>query len=492
VEKARVEEVAAERSMPAEPGSAYGGRPRALGLLAVVLIYLVVAHVLPRPSGITPAGWRVTGIFAATMAGLMLRPIPGAALVLIGLSAMVGIGEVPMARALSGFAAPPVWLVLLAMLLARVLKDTGASRRIALLFIGRFGRSSLGLSYSLVMTDVTLAVGIPSITARSAGVILPITRSIAELFGSTPGERSPLLGKFLMTALYQGSAVACAMFLTGQASNVLAVKLASDVAGVEVTWSSWFLAGSVPGIVSCLVVPYLVYRLVTPAIRETPGAADYARSELEKMGPLRGREAASLGIFALVALVWVTSGWHQVDVTLVAFAAISLFLLSGLLTWDRVVREAPAWDILVWYGGLFTMGEQLNEAGATRAFAEVVRASTLGAPLVVVLPLALLVYFYAHYGFASITTHIIAMFPPFLVMLVAAGAPPGLAVYSLACLANLTAGLTHYGTTTGPIVFAQRYVELEEWWRVGLYVSLANFAVWTTLGFLWWKIVGIW
>ncbi|MGH9322634.1 MAG: DASS family sodium-coupled anion symporter [Vicinamibacteria bacterium] len=465
---------------------------RALRLFILLGIYVLIAHILPRPESISPAGWRVTAIFAATMAGLMLRPLPGAALVLIGLSALVAVAEVPMAQALSGFAAPPVWLVLLAMVLSRVLQDTGAARRIALVFVRLFGRSSLGLSYSLVMTDVTLAVGIPSITARSAGVILPVARSIAELYGSSPGSTSKLLGKFLMTSLYQGSIVACAMFLTGQASNVLAAKLASDEAGIVVTWSSWFLAGLVPGIVSCLVVPYIVYRLLTPGIRETPGASDYARDELEKMGPIQGREGLSLAVFVLVAGVWMTSGWHRIDVTLVAFAAIGCFLSSGLLSWERVVGDAAAWDVLVWYGGLFTMGESLNETGATRAFAEAVRSSFVDVPWYWVLPVSLVIYFYSHYGFASITTHLLAMFPPFLVMLIAAGTPPGLAVYSLACFANLTAGLTHYGTTTAPIVFSQKYVEMEEWWRVGFIVSLANLAIWTIVGFAWWKLIGFW
>jgi DASS family divalent anion:Na+ symporter len=465
---------------------------RGIRLLALFAIYAVIAHVLPRPSSLSPEGWRVTAIFAATMVGMMLRPLPGAALVIMGLSAMVAVAGVPIARALSGFAAPPVWLVLLAMLLARVLQDTGAARRIALLFVRLFGRSSLGLSYSLLATDVTLAVGIPTISARSAGIILPVARSIAELYGSSPGPTAPRLGKFLMASLYQGSVVACAMYLTGQASNVLAAKLAADVAGIDVTWSSWFLAGVAPGLVSCLVVPFLVYRMLPPEIRETPGASEYARSELEKMGPLRGEEALSLAIFAVMAAVWVTSGWHGIDVTLVAFLAISLFLLTRLLSWEKVVSESAAWDILVWYGGLFTLGEILNETGVTTAFAQAVRSATSGFAWYLVLPVALFIYFYAHYGFASITTHLLALLPPFLAMLIAAGTPPGLAVYSLICLANLTAGLTHYGTTTAPIVFAQGYLRVDEWWRVGLIASFVNLAIWMTVGFVWWKLVGFW
>jgi DASS family divalent anion:Na+ symporter len=295
-----------------------------------------------------------------------------------------------------------------------------------------------------------------------------------------------------MSALYQSSVVACAMFLTGQASNVLAAKLAFDVAGVTIDWSSWFLAGIAPGLLSCLVVPYLVFRILPPEIRETPGASEYAKSELDRMGPLRGRERGSLLVYFLVAVVWVTSGWHGLDVTLVALGAVSLLLLSRLLAWEQAVSESSAWDVFIWYGGLFSLGELLNQTGTTRVFAESLRGLFGGAPWFFVLPVVLIVYFYAHYGFASITTHLLAMFPPFLAMLVAAGTPPGLAVYSLACLANLTAGLTHYGTTTAPIVFAERYVEVNEWWRVGFLVSLANLAIWLTAGFLWWKIVGFW
>ena len=57
----------------------------------------------------------------------------------------------------------------MAMVMARVLIDTGAAHRIALFFIRQFGHRSIGIGYALVLTDVTLAGGDPSITARSAG-----------------------------------------------------------------------------------------------------------------------------------------------------------------------------------------------------------------------------------------------------------------------------------------------------------------------------------
>jgi divalent anion:Na+ symporter, DASS family len=465
---------------------------RAARLLALVAIYVFVAHLWTPPDTVSASGWRITALFLTTIAGLMIQPLPGAALVIISLTLFVLVGGLPVNRVLSGFASPSVWLVLAAMLMSRALRDTGLSRRIALVFVRLFGGTSLGVSYSLVMSDVTLAAGIPSITARSGGIILPIARSIAELYDSRPGPTAHRLGTFLMTSLYQGSAVACAMFMTGQASNVLVAGLAAKLVGVQVTWSSWFIAGLVPGLVSCLVIPYVVLRMVRPDIRRTPAAAAFARQQLEAMGSLGRQEIIALVVFVGLCGLWITSGWHRLDITVLAMAAIGILFLTNVLTWDTALREHSAWDVFIWYGGLLTMGEVLNETGSTAAFANWVGASFGGMHWYGVLLATLLVYFYAHYAFASITAHALAMFPPFVVMLVGLGTPPLLAVYSLACIANLTAGLTHYGTTTAPIVFAERYVTFGEWWRVGLVASVVNLLIWLSVGFAWWKLLGFW
>ena len=190
-----------------------------LGLLSLVAIYFAVQLLLPRPDTVKPEGWRLLGIFLAVVAGLMLRPLPGGVIVLMGVTAAAATGALTMAQALGGYAHPSVWLVLAAFLIARGLIKTGLARRIALFFVRLFGRSSLGIAYSLILSDVTLATTIPSNAARAGGVILPIVRSLSELYGSQPGATAAMLGTFLFAAVYQGECIAAAMFLTGQASN---------------------------------------------------------------------------------------------------------------------------------------------------------------------------------------------------------------------------------------------------------------------------------
>ena len=63
-------------------------RRRVIGWLVVIALYFAV-QLAPRPAAIRPEGWRLLGIFIATIGGLILQPIAGGALVLLMLAAAV-------------------------------------------------------------------------------------------------------------------------------------------------------------------------------------------------------------------------------------------------------------------------------------------------------------------------------------------------------------------------------------------------------------------
>ena len=104
----------------------------------------------------------------------------------------------------------------------------------------------------------------------------------------------------------------------------------------------------------------------------------------------------------------------------------------------------------------------------------------------------LVIYFYTHYFFASTTVHALALYGPFVTLLVGVGAPAGIVVYSLLFLNNLQACLTHYGTTTSPVIFIEGYVSLRDWWRAGFFASVVNLIIWLAVGIAWWKVLGLW
>ncbi|HEY0459474.1 MAG TPA: DASS family sodium-coupled anion symporter [Pyrinomonadaceae bacterium] len=448
---------------------------------------------IPVPAGITRQSWTLLAVFVATIVGSIVQPMTGSAIVLLGVIATTLSGALKIETALGGYADKYVWLVLAAFFLSRAMIKTGLGHRIALIFVRLIGRKTLGLGYALVITDFLLASSIPSTGARSGGIILPIARSVSETYDSRPGDGTAgRLGTFLMNLLYQCEVIICASFLTGQASNVIIRDFVQKQTGIDLNYSVWFVSAIVPSIVSLIVIPLMIYRFFPPEIKETPDAVKFADDELGKLGATKREEKILLAVFILIVLLWATSQLHNTDATVVALFGIAVLLLTSVLEWRDLIDETPAWEVFIWYGGLVQMARSLGETGITKIFAESAAAYTTGWNWIFALAFLLLIYFYAAYAFASITAHVTAMLIPFLAVTAALGAPAGITVLLLAYLSNLSAGLTHYGTTPAPIYFGTGYVKQKNWWLVGFLASVLNILIWSAVGLIWWKILGWW
>src|SRR5262245_31110810 len=180
-----------------EPSSDQIGFRSRLLRWGIVLIVAAGILLIPLPEGITPQSWRLLAIFAATITGSIVRPVPGAAVVLLGVTALPLFRVMPIEEALTSYADPVVWMVLAAFFIARGMIKTGLGRRIAFLFIKVLGRRSIGLAYALISTEAVLASVIPSTGARSGGIIFPIAKSLSEAYESRPGPSARRLGAFL-------------------------------------------------------------------------------------------------------------------------------------------------------------------------------------------------------------------------------------------------------------------------------------------------------
>src|SRR5262245_17265325 len=142
--------------------------------LALVFIAGILVWALPRPEAVDPRAWRLFAIFVATLAGIVAKPLPMGAIAICGIAAALVTRTLTITEALSGFSNVTLWLVVSAFFFAAGFVKTGLGTRIAYMLISKFGRSTLGLGYSLVATDLVLAAAIPSNTARAAGVVFPI------------------------------------------------------------------------------------------------------------------------------------------------------------------------------------------------------------------------------------------------------------------------------------------------------------------------------
>jgi DASS family divalent anion:Na+ symporter len=457
----------------------------------VVLIPGVLLYFFPI-AGLSKTQAHVFGIFVATIIALVAQPVRMGVSVLVAMTLLAVTRTLTPAKVLGGFGNVTVWLVFTAFLFSKAVTATGFGTRVAYLFIQRFARTPLRLAYAIAGADLVLAPFIPSDTARGGGVVFPITRSVAAAFGSEPGPTAARIGVFLMLAAFHTTYVASAMFLTGMAANPLIADFALKIGHVELTWLRWLSGSIVPGLLSLALVPWLLTKVVRMEIEDTEPARKFAGVELARIGPLRREEKWLAAVMFAVMVGWVTSPLHGISNTFVALCGLCALLLLRVITWDDLLGEGRAWDALIWFAPLVMMSEVLNENGTIKVLSEHLFGALIGWPWQLALVLLVAAYCYVHYGFASMTAQVSALYPGFLAAALTAGVPPVAAALPLAYFSSLNAAMTHYGTGSAPVFFGAGYVRQGEWWRIGFLISLVNLAVWLGVGLLWWKLVGIW
>ena len=451
----------------------------------------LVLYFAPLP-GFSPVQRHLAAIFVGTILALVARPVAMGVSVMIAATLLMLTRTVAVEVVLSGFGNTTVWLMFSAFLFARAITTTGLGVRIAYLFISRFGKTALTLGYSVAISDLVLAPVVPSDTARGGGIMAPIVRNLAAALDSEPGPTANRIGTYLTLVGFHCTYAASAMFLTGMAANPLIASFASGIAHVDMTWGRWALAALVPGLCTFAVIPWLIHELSPPDLRETEHARAHARSKLRQLGPMSRHERFLVGIMLLVMIGWITAPWHGISNTVVALAGVCVILLVGVVSWDKLIGDKVAWDSLIWFALLLMMAEQLNDQGVVGIISRTVFSHVHGWPWPLTLAALGIAYLYAHYSFASMTAHVSALYPGFLVASLAAGVPAQLAVWPIAFFSSLNAGITHYGTGSAPIYFGSGYVSQGDWWTIGFIVSVVNLAIWFGVGLVWWRVIGLW
>ncbi|KAK1417605.1 hypothetical protein QVD17_26735 [Tagetes erecta] len=466
-----------------------------LPLAISIGIGLVVRFIIPKPLEITDQAWQLLSIFLSTIAGLVLSPLPVGAWAFLGLTMTILTDTLSFSTAFNAFSNEVIWLIVISFFFARGFVKTGLGDRIATYFVKWLGKSTLGLSYGLTLSETLIAPAMPSTTARAGGVFLPIIKSLSVSAGSMPNDPSAKkLGSYLIQSQFQNAGNSSALFLTAAAQNLLCLQLAGEL-GVVVAdpWIEWFTAASLPAFVSLLLTPYILYKIYPPETKDTPDAPAMAAKKLELMGPVTTNEWVMIGTMFLAVSLWVFGDAIGISSVLTAMIALSILLLLGVLEWDDCLKESSAWDTLAWFAVLVGMASQLTELGIVKWVADyvavILQSSSLSWPVAFVVLQA--VYFLVHYMFASQTGHVGALYSAFLAMHVAAGVPRVLAALVLAYNTNLFGALTHYSSGQAAVYFGAGYVDLPDIFKIGLIMACVNALTWAVVGGFWWKFLGL-
>ncbi len=451
---------------------------------AVTLAILIGLWVWPVPEGLTRPAWHLFALFAAAIGAVVSGALPILTASIFGAAAAVLSGVISPAQAWAGFSNGTILLIVVAFLVARAVVTSGLGERIGHAVVRLFGRSTLGLSYSIFVVDGLIAPAFPSNTARS-GVLYPLAVSLANAAGVRPGDPARMrLGKFLMFSGIASLSLSSGLWLTAMAANPLGTEIARGF-GVEIGFASWLIASSVPTLTAMALLPIVLYKIVGPEVTATPTAPASARAALQALGPLSRHEWIVAVTFVVMVVLWGAASTIGLDSTAVALLGLGLLLATGVLTGNDIAKEGDVLATYIWFALLFTMSSQLNELGFMSFVGQQLASvmgdwSRLSAGLTLVVAYVLL-----HYLFVSQTAHLLALFGVFLDVGVKVGVPAMPLAFLLLFATNFFSAITPQGSSANLLFASSGFLSQRDLYQLGALTTAFNLAVYLVIGLPW-------
>jgi DASS family divalent anion:Na+ symporter len=458
--------------------------PSTLIRIAAPFALALILWFAPVPAGLTAQAWHLFAVFVSAITAVLIQAFPLLTSTMIAVAAVILTGTISPTAAFSGFSNSSVLLVVIAFLVAQAVVKSGLGERISLFMVSRFGGSSLGLAYSLVLTDAAIAPAFPSNTARG-GVLFPIALSVAQGCNSRPDDpQGRHLGGYLMFCSMAGLAVSSALWMTATSANPIGLQLVKEF-GLEIGFGRWLIASSVPALAAIAALPWIVAKLFPPGVGKTPEAPVAARAALAKLGPMSRNEWITAVTFVLMVVGWIFADRLKLNVTSIAFGGLGVLLLAQVLTLEDIYKMGDTLVTFLWLAVLFALSGQLNELGFMGWAGQRLALHMSGLSWQVTYVALVLIYVGIHYMFVSQSSQVLALLGVFLDVGIRGGVPAPLMAFALLFASSYFSVITPQGGSQNVIFVGAGYLTQGELYRLGLFVTVFFLAVFLTLGSGW-------
>ncbi len=471
------------------PASGRTLRDRVAVARVVTAVVAAGIWIAPVPEGLTLPAWHLFALFVAAIFAVVVGALPILTASVIAVALAVLSGTLPPAKAYAGFANSTILLIVVAFLVARAVVCSGLGARLGHIVVAVFGRSTLGLAYSIFVVDGAIAPAFPSNTARS-GVLYPLVYSLAVAAGARPAEEGRRrLGTFLMFCGMASLSLSSALWFTAMAANPLGAEIAKTF-GVEMGFGSWLLAASLPTLATMALLPAVLFRITRPEVTATPEAPAAARVALAALGPVSRNEKIVAGTFAGMVALWASAASLGLDSTAVAFLGLGVLLATGALTLADIAKEGDVLATFIWFAVLYTLSEQLNALGFM-GYLGLRFAGALGGLHWIAVYLVLAVAYVAlHYLFVSQTAHVLALFGVFMGVGVKLGVPAAPLAFLLLFASNFFSAITPQGSSANLLFVDSGYLSQKDAYRLGAIATAFSLAVYLVVGTPWLMAIG--
>lgn len=439
---------------------------RAMTLLAILVLFFIIDF-LPAPDGLTDIGKRSLALILCTTLVWMTNVLPLGLAAMGSLLLMPVLGLCTLPQAADKFCEPVLFFMVANYVVANGLAVTGLDRRITLLL----AIASKGNAQKLLFIFM-MGASVLSTVLSDMGVVLmmlPIALMLLQATGCEPGKSN--YGRAVMIGLPVAALIGGMGTPAGSATNVLALTVLENTAGISVTFLQWTLLG-LPIVLILTPIAYKIIAMVFRSEITVLQGMENAKEQLNQLGNLKTDEKKFIVIMSLLILAWLTESIHGLPIAVTTTLGALVFFLPGIdvLTWENT-KHVIMWDIILVVNSCSALGSVIWDSGAAAWIANYIAVLLNGQSILVMLILLGLVIAYAHL-ICPVNPALVSIFVPIACTIAAAQGvnPAALSIpigfmVSAACLIPLDAiPLVCYGTG---------YFKMLEMFKSGVFVVFA-------------------
>lgn len=358
-------------------------------------------------------------------------------------------------HAAPAYSAPVALLVLAAFIFSAIMIASGIDQRVALSMLKHARIKKVGgVVWTLFGFNLLLSLILPAANARAA-VMLPVVTGIIKLFGETEEDRRAKKAIVIQAIVY-GAMISGIFIMTAHVPNLIVVGLLAQQ-NMTVSYFDWALLQFPYLGMFVLTYFWVRFSLRTGSIK-IPGGPDKIASmhnDLPKMAP---QEYVILGIYAFVALLWVTQRHlHNLHTAMAILIGIMVMFAPGVLKlkW-KTIQNNTIWGTWVMLVGALSMSTVMGKSGLAGWLAAYIHPLVGGHEWWGVLFLVLAGTHFIRIGMLSNIAAITVLAPILMALAPKLGLHPGAFTmlvanadtYAYLMPTQLTAAVIAYGTGT--------------------------------------------
>jgi len=325
--------------------------------LAIAIALGVVILLLPTPTGLTPTGQRVLAITAFTVCLWVFQVINNGIASILMMALLIPAGVAP-PQALSGFSAGSWWILTAVLFYGCAMKNTGLAQRISYYILSMFPATYTGILTAFFLIGVVLALGIPSMTVRTA-IMVPIAWAVVQSLGIKPGSKGSAL---IILTTVEMAVVPGVGTLLGSLNGPV-IQTVFQAKNLPLSYGGYATVMAIPTLIICTLI-IIANQIVLKPESALDVSGGFAKKELQALGSMKQSEVITAIVVAASIAMWATDRFHHVPSFVIGMVGLAIFGLAGVIK-DQDIGTGVSWTLLLFIGGVFSLANVIQAVKIT-------------------------------------------------------------------------------------------------------------------------------